>query len=889
MFWKKPLKKRLTRDFSAEIEAHLELEAERLKEQGLSEEEARAAARRQFGNVTRAQERFLESTRWLWWDTLWRDIRYALRMLRKSPGFTSIAVLTIALGIGATTAIFSVVDATLLHPLPYPQPDQLVSIQDDLPGVGSQDVGMSTLEWQDLKRSGIFEYVSPAWYDDNNLTGSSEPARVRLLIVAPNYFALLGVKPQLGRGFNPEDSTPGFTLEAVISDGLWKRGFASDPHILGKSVRLDNDEYRITGVMPPGFHAAGRNSYDRSAEIWIAWGFASASFADRRSNHFPGAIARLRPGLTVVAAQSRVDALVAALQKQYPADYPLQSKWTVRLSPLKETVVGNIRASLLLLLGGVGVVLLIGCVNVANLLLARASARGREMAIRQALGAARTRLTRQLLTESLLLSLLGGTSGLAVLFCTKGFLMRLVPESLPRLNEISISWSVLLFAFGASLAAGVIFGLAPAWHAGRLNLVHMLKREGRGSTGTGEQARTRRVLVVTEFALSLVLMIAASLLLRSFWGLLNAGLGFNPKSVMMVRTRLPYPNDPKTDIYHTVPQVAPFFREILRRVRTLPGVEEAALGDVTSVPLIHRQRDLTLFPLIFEGRSTQTSQAPFVNGSIVTPEYFHLMGMTLLRGRLFSDPDNEKEPEVAVINEATAQTYWPNEDPLGKRVKLSALATASWTTVVGIVANARTESLENAGVPQIYSSLYQKEDKHLVIFLRGNLDTAAIPEEVRAQVQSANPELPVFGAETLNDVLAASLAVRRFSMEMIAAFALTALLLAGLGIYGVISYIVSERTHEIGIQLALGAQPGHIMLMVLRQGLTLAVAGAAVGLVGALIVSRLMAGLLYGVNPTDPMTFIGVTAVLTVVALAASYIPARRAVRVDPMVALREG
>ena len=880
-------RKRKASDFGAEIEAHIALETERLQEQGFGYEEAQTAARLAFGNVVRTQERFYESRHWLWLDNLWRDVRYAVRMLRKSPGFTTIAVMTIALGIGATTAIFSVVSATLLHPLSYPQPEQLVSIQDDLPGVGSHDVGMSTPEWKDLQRSGIFEYVSPAWYDDNNLTGSSQPTRVRLLIVAPNYFVVLGVKPQLGSTFNPEDPTPGFTLEAVISDGIWKRGFASDPHILGKSVRLDNDEYRITGVMPPGFQSAGRNSYDRSAEVWVAWGFASASFADRRSNHFPGAIARIKSGLTIEAAQSRVDALVAALRKQYPVDYPLQSKWTVRLVPLKETVVGNVRPSLLLLLGGVGLVLLIGCVNIANLLLARASARGREMAIRQALGAARTRLMRQLLTESLLLSLLGGTTGLAALYFMQGFLVRLVPENLPRLNEISISWGVLFFALIASLVAGVIFGLAPALHAGRLELIHALKREGRAATGSRQQARTRRALVVTEFALSLVLMIAASLLLRSFWSLLNVGLGFNPKSVMMVRTRLPYPNDPKTDIYGKVSQAAPFFREVLRRVRTLPGVEEAALGDATSVPLDHRQRDLTLFPLIFEGRSTQNSQTPWVNGSIVTPEYFHLMGMTLLRGRLFGDPDNDKEPEVAVINEAMAQMYWPSENPLGKRVKLSTKATASWTTVVGIAANARIESLENARVPQIYASLYQKEEKHLAIFLRGNLDTAAISEEVRAQVQSVNPELPVFGSETLNEALSASLSVRRFSMEMIALFALTALLLAGLGIYGVISYIVSERTHEIGIRLALGAQRWNVLRMVLRQGLGLAIVGAAIGLVCALIVSYLMTGLLYGVKPTDPLTFVGVTLLLVGVALLACYIPARRAIRVDPLVALR--
>ncbi len=820
-------------------------------------------------------------------EGLKQDIRYAWRMLRNSPGFTTIAILTIALGIGATTAIFSVVDATLLHPLPYPQPEQLVSIEDDLPGVGAQDVGMSTPEWMDFKSSGIFEYVSPTWFDDQNLTGSSQPERVRLLTVAPNYFALLGVKPQLGNWFNPQDPTRGFNLEVVISDGLWKRGFGSSSDVLGKSLRLDNDVYRIIGVMPPGFRPPGPTRDERNVDVWNAAGFSAAPFIDPpvRTFRFPGAIARIKSGLTLTDAQGKVDALVASLQRQYPVDYPAHSAWRVRLVPLKEIVVGNVRQPLFLLLGAVGLVLLIGCVNVANLQLARSSSRGREMAIRQALGAASARLTRQLLTESVFLALLGGMVGLVLLFFSKGFLLQLVPDSLPRLNEISISWGVLLFAVVSSLVAGAIFGLAPALHARRLDLTHVLKQEGRGSTGSRERARTRRLLVVTEFALSLVLMTAAGLLLRSFWGLLNEQLGFNPQNAMMVRIRLPYPNDPKADIYATIAQQAPFFKEVLRRTRTLPGVEEIALGNSTAVPLDHPQRDQNLLPLLIEGRSTNT-QPPLVNTAIVTPEYFHLMGITLQRGHLFSDSDDDKAPPVAVINEAMAQAHWPNEDPLGKHLKLSRRAT-TWTTVVGIVANARTESLETAKVPQIYASLFQKDAKHLALFLRGHLDTAKIPDEVREQVQSINPELPVFGAETLNEALSASLSVRRFSMQMIALFALTALLLAGLGIYGVISYIVSERTHEIGIQLALGAQRGRIIQMVLRQGLTLAIAGAAVGLVGALIVSHLMAGLLYGVGPSDPLTFIGVTAVFAVVALAACYIPARRAMRVDPIVALR--
>jgi predicted permease len=881
-------------DFTSEIEAHLQHEIERLQEQGLSEEEACATARRSFGSLMQAEERFYEASHWLWWDHRWQDVRYALRMLRKSPGFTTIAVLTIALGIGATTAIFSVVDATLLHPLPYPQPEQLVSIEDDLPGAGAHDVGMSQPEWQDLQRSGIFEYVSPTWFDENNLTGSSQPARVRLLIVAPNYFALLGVKPQLGRPFNPEDHSPGLLLEALISDGLWKRSFGGDPHILDRSIRLDTDLYRIVGVMPPGFDAPGRTTEERNIEVWIATSFYGPPMSDhppRSGRDLPTAVARLKPGLTMAAAQSRLDALVAALQKEFPQDYPKQNAWTVRLLPLKERVVGNVRQSLILLLGAVGLVLLIGCVNVANLLLARASARGREMAVRQALGAARQRLMSQLLTESVLLSLLGGIAGLAILFCVKGFLLRLLPDSLPRFNEISINSPVLFFALGASALTGAIFGLAPALHAGRFDLTPALKEAARGSTGSGKQSRTRRLLVIAEFALSLVLMIAAGLLLRSFWDLLKAPLGFNPQKVMTVRTRLPYPNDPSTDIYGTAAQEAPFFREVLRRGRTLPGVEEVALGDTASIPLDESLRDLKLiseghFLFAIEGSDVQSDEPSVVERSSVTPEYFHLLKIPLLRGRLFDESDNDKAPQVAVINEAFARIYWPNENPVGMRFR-KIKADSPWITVVGLIANARTESLAEAGVPKIYLDLYQTGGKRLAIFLRGNLDAAAIPGEVREQVQSVDPTLPVSDAQTLMKTASASLSERRFSMETVALFALTALLLAGLGIYGVISCMVSERTHEIGIRIALGADRKSILQMVLRQGLGLAIAGAAIGLVGAVVVSRLMAGLLYSVRPTDPLTFASVALLLIGVALLACYIPARRATRVDPLVALR--
>jgi putative ABC transport system permease protein len=651
--------------------------------------------------------------------------------------------------------------------------------------------------------------------------------------------------------------------------------------------------YQIIGVMPADYHDPGRTTEERNTELWLATGFAGppAPPPQRNSRVLPGAIARIAPGLTIEAAQHRVDALVASLQKEFPNDYPPQSAWKVRVVPLKQAVVGDLGQSLMLLLGAVALVLLISCVNVANLLLARASARGREMAVRQALGAGRKRLMWQLLTEGMLLSLVGGIVGLAILFCAKDFLLQIVPDSLPRLNEVSINWPVLLFALAASLLAGAIFGLAPALHVGRPDLTDALKREGRALTGSGEQARTRRVLMVTEFALSLVLMIAAGLLLRSFWDLLNVRPGFTPTNVMAVRTWLPIPNDPETDIYRTAAQEAPFIREVLRRSRTLPGVEEVAAGDIRSIPLGHGRDDLNPYLLTIEDRQTETGQPPLVDVSIITPDYFHLLGMPLEHGRVFGDSDNENTPPVAVINESFAKIYWPNADPVGQHLKLnnarSTPRNLPWTTVVGVIADARTESLADPSVPQVYVSLFQKPSKDLAIFLRGRLNPASTPPALREQVQSVDPELPVFGAQTLDDALSASLSQRRFSMEMVGLFALTALLLAGLGIYGVISYIVSERTHEIGIRLALGAQRQNILRLVLHQGLALAITGAAVGFVCALIVSHLMASLLYGVRPTDPLTFAGVAVLLIGVALVACYIPARRAIQVDPLVALR--
>ena len=581
-----------------------------------------------------------------------------------------------------------------------------------------------------------------------NLTGSAQPLRLSFKQVTPNYFSVLGVDAQLGRVFDPHDTTPGYNLEVVISDGLWRREFGADPHIIGKAVRLDNDVYHVVGVMPRGFRDQGSTSEEQNVELWLGAGFAGVPFPPplRGSRlRSRAVIARLKPGLSIAAAQGHLDALVESLKKQYPAEYPAQTAWTVRLIPLSETVVGSVRQSLILLFGAVGLVLLISCVNVANLLLARASVRGREIAVRQALGAQRMRLIRQLLTESLLLFLLGGIAGFAILFFARKFLLRLVPESLPHLNDISINWGVLGFALAVSVVAGTVFGLAPAWLMSRFDLIGTLQAGRTRLQGFTERSRARQILVVSELAFSLVLMVAAGLLLRSFWDLFKVQPGFNPDRVMAIQTWLPGPNDPTMDPYRTATQESVLLREILRRSRTLPGVEEAAVSDEAALPLGHSEP--SRLPLIREGIETMENQAPVIESPIVSPEYFHLLGMPLLRGRIFSEQDIETTPQVAVINQAAARTYWPNQDPLGKRVRLhldtrglSSSAQPAWTTIIGVIADARTESLADAGIPQIYRSMYQRSSKEVTIFLRGQLDPSTLSAQVREQVQAVDAD-----------------------------------------------------------------------------------------------------------------------------------------------------
>ena len=600
--------------------------------------------------------------------TLWHDVRYGYRMLWKNPGFTLVVVLTLALGIGANTAIFSVVDAVLLRPLPFPHPEQLVILRDDLTSRQMENVGMSVPELKDLQQSaGVFEEVAGVWPVDANLTGSDRPQRIELLAVSPKYFTLLGASARMGRVFGPQDKAEGFAEGVVISDGLWRRMFGADPNILGRRIYADTDAYTIIGVMPPDFRHPAQ-TLRNEVDMWATAGFTGNPFNNppRNVRTLPGAIARLKPGVTHAQAQSQVDSLVSTLREQYPGDYPAEAGWALRLLPVHENLVGSARTVLLVLLGAVGLVLLIGCVNIANLLLARSSARQREMAIRLALGAARRRLVMQLLTESLLLSLLGGAVALLAVVWLLDLIVKFVPSDIPRLQEVGFDGSVLLFVFGVSVVTGVLFGLVPALQASNPDLTVNLKDGGKGA-GTGLRGqRFRNALVVTEIALSLVLMIAAGLLLRSFGRLLEVNAGFDPHNVLMARIWLPVPNNPELDPYRPTAKRAAFVQEVLRRASSLPGVKYAAIGAGNAVPLLgpHFSGAFTIEDKADADANQLTSQF-----SSVTPEYFRTLGTPLVHGRFFADSDAGDAQRVALVDEAAARRFWPNEDPVGRRIK----------------------------------------------------------------------------------------------------------------------------------------------------------------------------------------------------------------------------
>jgi predicted permease len=884
--------KQLDRDLDEELNAHIEMRAADNMSGGLSAEEARYDARRRFGNSTLMKEdtRAMDIVGWI--EALGQNLCYAARMLRRSPGFTVVAILTLALGIGANVATFTVVRAVLLSPLPYPHPEQLVRVYDDLRGSNSQDVGMSVLELWDLRdKSGVFQEISVIWPFDANLTGGDHPERVQCLAGSTNYFTMLGVTPQVGRIFTPQDAQPGFTDGVLISDAFWHRMFGGDANVIGRKIRLDSDLYTVIGILPPGFRHPGR-SLDSESEVFTAIGLSGAPFPtppQRAMRLLPGALGRLKAGVSLAQGQVRLNALAAELGREYPTDYPAPAGWTLRLVPAREALVGNMRTELLVLFGSVAFVLLIACVNLANLLLARSAGRQREIAIRLALGAGRARLIFQLLTESILLASIAGGVALLTVVWLRVWLLKLAPEGTPRLNEVSLSGGVLLFAFAVSILTGVIFGLAPALQAARRNQLANIREGSRGAGSSKHQIKVSRVLVMCEIALSLVLLIGAGLLLRSFSHLLEVPLGFEPRQLVTARVWLAFPNDPAANPYRTTEARGAFLHEILRRVKTLPGVDGAALGSGNALPMETTPNQI-LFAI--DRHSAESERVPTSQPSSVTPEYFSVLKIPVLRGRVFSEADDAKSQSVVLINESLARRYWGDEDPIGQRIQLTpgqvrSEAENPWNTIVGVVGDTKPDGFEAANSPYVYFPAYQRPSYASVVYMRTAAYPGTLGDMIRHEVQAVDPTVPVFAVRAMDEVVAKYLSQRRFALELLGVFAGVALLLASIGIYGVMAHIFSLRTNEIGIRMAMGAQESDILRIAVGEGALVVIVGVVAGLVGSAVLTRFLQSMLFDVKPTDPATFAGIGALLTVVTLLACLVPALRATRVSPLMALR--
>ena len=838
-----------------------------------------------------------------WLEDLLNDCRYAARRLRQSPGFAAAAILTLALGIGANIAVFTVVQAVLLNPLPYPHPEQLVRVFDDLRGSNSRDVGISAPELWDLRdRSNVFEDISVIYPSDGNLTGGEKPQRIELLATSTNYFTMLAARPELGRVYTANDEQPGYVEGVVLSDSFWRRTFGGEPKALGKQIRIDGDLYTVIGVMPPDFRHPGR-SLAGDVDVWMATGFSGPPWpvpAQRSLRMIPGAMGRLRPGLTIAQAQERLNIFSAQLNQQYPNDYPAPARWGLRLVSVQEDLVGNMRTELFVLFGAVGCVLLIACVNLANLLLARSAGRQREIAVRRALGAGTTRLITQLLAESILLSFVSGAVALAAVVVMKGSLLSLAPPELPRLSEITLSPGVLLFAFAVSILTGLVFGLMPALQTAGPNQIVTLREGSRGSGTSKRQKNASRVLVAAEVALSLVLLIGAGLLLRSFWNLLEVRPGFDPHQMITAKIWLPVPNDAAQDAYRLIEKRAAYYREVLRRVGALSGVEQAATGSAESLPMGSKRRKSSF---VIEGRATESERVPVAEVASVSSGFFDVLKTPLRKGRVFTEHDNLTGQRVAVINEGLQREYWKDSDPIGQHIQMGfgrALQLASPDsrapnrqappgniTIVGVVGDIRTDGIDAEGTPHIYLSEPQAPAYDSVVYLRTAADPGALSEAIRREIQAVDPTIPVFGIQTMDEVVARSLAARRFALEILGIFAIVAFLLACVGIYGVMAHTFSQRTSEIGLRIALGAQRRDILKIVLSDAALIVVLGVAAGLVGSLMLTRFLQTLLFDIKATDPITFSSLAALLAAVALLACLIPAHRASRVDPLISLR--
>jgi predicted permease len=804
---------------------------------------------------------------------LGQDLRYGLRTLRKSPGFTAIAVLALALGIGANTAIFSVVNGVLLRPLAYPEPDRLVNIFESTKEFSQASVAYPNyLDW----RRGNHSFADMGIYrgDDFNFTGSGDPEQVAGEYVSASLLPLLGVKPFLGRRFLPEDDREGAACAVMLSYGFWKDRFAADAGILGRSLTLNARDCTVAGVLPVGFRLSGAKVYLPIEQM------ISVELRTRDSHPGLRVLGRLRPGVTVAAAQAEMSSIAANLAREYPATNAGRGTKAVRM---KDDMVGYIRSTLLLLVGAVGFVLIIACANVANLLLARSTARGREFAIRAALGADRARVVRQLLTESVLLSLGGAAIGLLLAIWGTRAILAAAPGSLPRAQEIGIDPYVLLFTLAVSILTGVLFGLAPAFHSANANPQESLKEGTRGAGGG--RHRAEGIFVAVEVGLAVILLVGAGLMMQSIWRISRVDPGFETRNLLTAQFAL----SPKA--MGSAAAIRLGHQQVLERVAAIPGIQSAAITSV--VPLGENDSEISFWPGTGpQPAENQTTSALFY---IVTPDYPKVMGFPLRRGRFFTDRDNPASPTVVVIDDVMARHVFPGQDPVGREISLIAVGPVRIVGVVGHVKHWGLDSDDTAKVrDQMYFPVAQVPDKFMAeavtglhLVLRTGPEPLSLVSAVRAQVAGPTRDQPLYSVRTMEQIISGSLAERRFTMLLLIVFAATALLLAAVGIYGVMSYAVTRRTHELGIRAALGASRAGIVGLVVRQGMKLAGIGMAAGLVAALALTRLMAGLLYGVRPADPPTLVAVALLLGAIALLACYIPARRATAVDPVDALR--